>query len=133
MYRSSESPCQTLRCSPPLREELRQVSVATLPSALSVMGVCMPGASWVLLDSAGAATCSAASLAITADGSRQTRKTQSPNSALEKSDLCGEIGRCSCLVQWLVYLAGDPEMMQNYRQLPRNTDESSLLAERSST
>ena len=45
------------------------------------MGVYVPGASWVLLDSAGAATCSAASLAIIVDGSRQTRKTQSPNSA----------------------------------------------------
>ena len=47
------------------------------------MGVCVPGASWVLLDSAGAATCSAASLAISVDGSRQTRQTQSPNSAFQ--------------------------------------------------
>lgn len=42
------------------------------------------------------------------------------------------LGCCSCLVQWLVYLAGSPEVMQNYRQLPRNTNKGSLLAERSS-
>jgi len=41
------------------------------------MGLFMPGASWVLLDSAGAATCSAALLAVFVDGSRQTRKTES--------------------------------------------------------
>src|ERR1700757_2123283 len=41
----------------------RDLTVATLPSALPVSSYTL-GASWVFLDSAGAATCSAASLLI---------------------------------------------------------------------
>jgi hypothetical protein len=73
----------------------------------------VPGASWVLLDSAGAATCSAASLAVTVDGSRQTRKTQSPNSAFQQSDLCDRCSGQTRLVQRSINFSGDPEVMED--------------------
>jgi hypothetical protein len=60
----------------------------------------MPGASWVLLDSAGAATCSAASLFITVDESRQIRKTQSPDSAYH--DTIYAAYAAANVVQWIL-------------------------------
>ena len=128
----SKALAQKLRCSPPVHEEARQVSVATLPSALCdgrVYARCKLGVARFSrcchLFRGLARHHSVMGVAKPAKRSHRTRR-------FSKSDLRAQCCRCSCRMQWLVYLSSHPKVMQNYRQLPSNTDKSSLLAERSS-
>src|SRR5271163_573764 len=67
------------------------------------------------------------------DGSCQTRKTQSPNSAYRRYDLGSLCSRQGRLMQWLVHLSSNPKVVEDYCQLPGHSDDGSLLAERRTT